>query len=495
MNKRYTQLEKVQVSSIESSVICYGHFTYLHAGHLRYLREAAKIRSDILIVLSKGPLGDGSESDLDERVDLIMSMFGEVKIIYAGDTAIKKVIEKIKKDCALALGVDAIQNIGADELEIRSLLEQKASELKIIEGTSGRSLEYLQQGTKEIVEKHEHLFRQQCRTSEIKSERIIEVLNFNIKPQILLIGDIIVDEYVATEPLGISAEAPVIVVKEIETRKYLGGAGVIGKHLRSLGADVTLVSVIGNDSEGIYVKEQLDKSGIASTLQFDSERPTTYKKRYISDQNKLFRVSRLSQSSISQEIKTKLKEAVKEQIEKANIVIISDFQYGVIDKDLGEYIINLAHTHEKKVLVDMQCSTQNGRLTKYKDADIIFPTEKEARITTENWDLSLEGLGQKMMELCRCQSCVLKLAEEGLILFQSESDQRFQLPALSVSAVDVAGAGDSLLSAVGYSLSQGLDIKEAIALGSTVASLCVENLGNEPVSNTQIKERINRVLG
>jgi len=495
MSKRYIQLEKVQDDSIDSCVICYGHFTYLHAGHLRYLREAAKIRNKILIVLSKGPLGDGSDNDLDERVDLIMSMFGEVKIIYADNKAIKEVIKKVKKNCTLALGVDAIQNIGADELEIRSLLEQKSSELKIIEGTSGRSLEYLQQGTKEIIKKHEHLFRQQCRTSEITSNRIIDILNLQVHPEVLLIGDIIVDEYVATEPLGISAEAPVIVVKEIETRKYLGGAGVIGKHLRSLGAEVALVSVIGNDNEGLYVKEQLRLSGIASELQFDTERPTTYKKRYISDQNKLFRVSRLSQSSISQEIKSKLKETIKKRIKTANIVIISDFQYGVIDKELGEYIINLAHSCGIKVLVDMQCSTQNGRLTKYKGADIIFPTEKEARITTENWDLSLEGLGQKMMELCMCQNCVLKLAEEGLILFQDGSDQRFQLPALSVSAVDVAGAGDSLLSAVGYSLSQGLDIKEAIALGSTVASLCVENLGNEPVSCTLIKERINRVLG
>ena len=99
------------------------------------------------------------------------------------------------------------------------------------------------------------------------------------------------------------------------------------------------------------------------------------------------------------------------------------------------------------------------------------------------------------MELCNCKYCVLKLAEEGVIIFRNGSDERFQLPALSVSAVDVAGAGDSMLSAVGYSLCQGLDIKEAIALGSTVASLCVENLGNEPVSIQQIKERINRVLG
>ena len=162
-------------------------------------------------------------------------------------------------------------------------------------------------------------------------------------PNIMLIGDIIVDEYVATEPLGISAEAPVIVAKEIDTRKYLGGAGVIGKHLRSLGAKVKLISVIGSDIEALYVKEQLELNGISYEIEQDSERPTTYKKRYISEQNKLFRVSRLSQSSISQEIKSKIKAKARENIENADLVIISDFQYGLIDKDLGEYLINLAH--------------------------------------------------------------------------------------------------------------------------------------------------------
>ena len=96
-----------------------------------------------------------------------------------------------------------------------------------------------------------------------------------------------------------------------------------------------------------------------------------------------------------------------------------------------------------------------------------------------------------MIDICKCDYCVLKLAEEGLILFQRDRDERFQLPALSVSAVDVAGAGDSLLATVGYALCQGLNIFEAIALGSAVASVCVENLGNEQVINfLQIQDRI-----
>lgn len=494
MKTNYSLIAKLNDNSLESCVICYGHFTFLHAGHLRYLRQASKLRDKMLIVLSKGPLGDGSKTDLDERIDLIISTIGEVEVIYAENQTISKVIGKIKHDCILALGVEGIQNMGVDEAAVRSQLEAKNSELKIVEGTLGRSLEYLQRGTKEVIESHKNVFRQRCYGSNITLEKMHNALDQKQAPKVLLIGDIIVDEYVATEPLGISAEAPVIVVKELEAKKYLGGAGVVAKHLRSLGAEVTLISVIGNDSEADYVRNQLSINKINAIIELDSERPTTYKKRYISEQHKLFRVSRLSQASIKQNIRKEIKNKIKQTIELVDMVIISDFQYGVIDKELSDFIIYQAHKYEKRILVDMQCSTQSGRLTKYQNATVIFPTEKEARITAENWDLSLEGLGQKMIDLCKCEYCVLKLAEEGLILFQRDVDERFQLPALSVSAVDVAGAGDSLLSTVGYSLCQGLNIYEAIALGSTVASVCVENLGNEPVSNLQIKDRIKNVL-
>ena len=115
---------------------------------------------------------DGSQSDLNERVDLIKSTIGDVKVIYADNQTISNVIAKVKGNCILALGVEGIQNMGVDEVAVRSQLEAKNSELRIVEGTSGRSLEYLQRGTKEVIESHENIFRQRCLSSKITSEKI-----------------------------------------------------------------------------------------------------------------------------------------------------------------------------------------------------------------------------------------------------------------------------------------------------------------------------------
>ena len=119
-------------------------------------------------------------------------------------------------------------------------LEAKNSDLRIIEGTSGRSLEYLQKGTREVRENMKLFLGKDVLILRLQLKKYPMYLTKSKPLEILLIGDIIVDEYVATEPLGISAEAPVIVVKELETKRYLGGAGVVAKHLSSLGAEVTL---------------------------------------------------------------------------------------------------------------------------------------------------------------------------------------------------------------------------------------------------------------
>ena len=120
MKSKYSTILDLENSSLDSFVICYGHFTYLHAGHLRYLTEASKLRDNMIIVLSKGPIGDGSKNDLDERVDLIRSTIGEVQVVYADNQTIRTVIGKVKNNCILALGVDGIQNMGVDEAEVRS---------------------------------------------------------------------------------------------------------------------------------------------------------------------------------------------------------------------------------------------------------------------------------------------------------------------------------------------------------------------------------------
>ena len=109
---------------------------------------------------------------------------------------------------------------------------------------------------------------------------------------------VIVDQYAACEAIGMSAEAPVVVVRELANRNFIGAAAVVAAHIRALGAEVHLVSVVGNDSTANFVHQELETQGIGNALIQDPSRPTTFKKRYVVENQKLFRVSRLEQHDI-----------------------------------------------------------------------------------------------------------------------------------------------------------------------------------------------------
>ena len=133
-------------------------------------------------------------------------------------------------------------------------------------------------------------------------------------------------------------------------------------------------------------------------------------------------------------------------------------------------------------------------MTKYKNIFAVFPTEKEARLSTEDWESSLEVIGKKVISQTNAKYCVLKLADEGLIVFEKDNHYRFTLPALSGSAIDVAGAGDSLLSGFAFGICSNLNFFESITLGSIQSSIAVENIGNIPISKDELIDKINSLI-
>jgi rfaE bifunctional protein kinase chain/domain len=126
------------------------------------------------------------------------------------------------------------------------------------------------------------------------------------KPKILVVGDTIVDRYVACDPLGMSNEAPVVVVKELDSKDFIGGAAIVAAHIRALGANCDFISVIGADKEGRIVKRELQDYGVVNHLFEDPSRPTTLKLRYMVENQKLFRVSRLQDSAVGNEIENQI---------------------------------------------------------------------------------------------------------------------------------------------------------------------------------------------
>ena len=151
---------------------------------------------------------------------------------------------------------------------------------------------------------------------------------------LIVLGDTIVDQYVAYKALGMSAEAPVVVVKELKKKIFIGGASIVTSHIRSLGANCKLISVVGNDKTANFVRKELNERGIANGLVTDNSRPTTFKKRYVVENQKLFRVTRLEDHNLDIETENKLIAQLKDSAKHANGIVISDFVYGVITEKL-----------------------------------------------------------------------------------------------------------------------------------------------------------------
>ena len=150
------------------------------------------------------------------------------------------------------------------------------------------------------------------------------------KARILVIGDLILDQYAACEAMGMSAEAPVLVVKELKCRNFVGGAGIVAEHINSLGAKCDFLSVTGSDENAEILKRELSFQGINFNLIEDETRPTTFKKRYLVENQKLFRVSKLEDHSLSKSKEKELIEKIREFAKYTTGIVISDFLYGVI---------------------------------------------------------------------------------------------------------------------------------------------------------------------
>jgi rfaE bifunctional protein kinase chain/domain len=293
-----------------------------------------------------------------------------------------------------------------------------------------------------------------------------------------------------------SAEAPVLVVKELENREFIGGAAIVASHVRSLGSSCHYISVVGEDSQSSIVDETLRSQGIKVDLFSDPTRPTTYKTRYMVENQKLFRVSRIKDHKISKEIEDKIIKKITLLAPKLDGIMISDFVYGVITNKILESITKLSEQFGIKLYGDLQCSSQVGKVSKFSGFDLITPTEKESRIALEDNESGIEWIANTLMNNTNSKNMLIKLGSDGFIAYGNtkSSIERQNFPALVVNPVDVTGAGDSLFAAMSVSLSSGASLIEASAIGVCMASLAVKEVGNTAITKEKLSNCIADIL-
>lgn len=478
-------------------VLTYGHFSTIHPGHIRYLNQA-KNNSQIVYVALMGDEGEEKFIyEQKERAEALCCIDGIDKIVLLKKDELTKAVAIVKPK-SLVLG-NEFKDIPKYSEALRKQKEL-GGEIRFHAGEiQYETADLLTSSGGDLKDKRIKLFKEACKRQGLNKRKIKESIQKLKKAKIIVIGDMIVDEYAACEAIGMSAEAPVVVVKELKTKEFLGGAGIVAAHVRALGAYCDLISIVGNDSTGRVVKEKIEENRIRSRIIVDDSRPTTYKKRYIVGNQKLFRVSRLEEKNIDSDLEEKIINELRQGAVNADGIIVSDFVYGVVtDRILGE-VCRLAKKHDIKLFGDLQCSSQVGSIARFKEFTLLCPNEKEARLALQDKDSGLEQISRKLIKITNTKSLVMKLGSEGFIAYDDmtgdENKKKSEaFPALSINPLDVTGAGDSLLAVMAAGISSGVELMHMAAVGCCMTALAVETMGNTPIANDALDKKIEEVL-
>ena len=472
-----------------NTIIVSGRFNILHLGHVRLLRFA-KEQGGLLIVAVESDRIAGKLAIISENLRLEgVQCISWVNEAFIFDEPIKDLISRMRP--AIVVKGREYESIYNEELEI---LEQYGGKLIFSSGDSIFSSfdlisgEFLTNSHGKIKFPKDYLDRH-----AIDKARLINLINQFANLKIYIIGDLIVDEYITCEPLGMSQEEPTIVVMPLNSKLFLGGAGIVAAHAAGLGGAVNFFSVTGNDTLRDFAFESLTDSRVIAQLLLDKSRPTTLKQRYRSKGKSLLRVNHLRQNSIAVSLQKEFLTLLEEKLEDTDLLVFSDFNYGCLPQQLVDQIIIMAKSKGIILVADSQSSSQIGNIARFNGMDLLTPTEHEARISTRNRDDGLVVLAEQLRHKSDAKNLLLKLGEEGLLIHADDSQGAWitdRVDALNKHSLDVAGAGDSLLITSAMTLAIGGTIWEAAYLGSLAAAIQVGRIGNIPMSLKEILQEL-----
>jgi rfaE bifunctional protein kinase chain/domain len=468
-----------------------GHFNVLHPGHLRLLRYAKEC-GDRLIVAVESDRIAGKAAHVHEHLRLEgVQSISWVDEAFLVDEPIIEAIARFHPDVV----------VKGKEHELRfnpelAVLEEYGGQLLFSSGeTVFSSLDLIRKEFKELDARSISLPNEYLARHTIEPSRLVEVLHKFSQLKVCVVGDLIIDEYITCQPLGMSQEDPTIVVTPVDVVRFIGGAGIVAAHAAGLGASVQYVSVTGKDLVRDFALAELTSMGVIARLLVDDSRPTTLKQRYRCNGKSMLRVSHLHQGAISLALQKEMLVEIEQAMDGADLLVFSDFNYGCLPQPLVEQIISMARNKGVMLAADSQSSSQVGDISRFSGMNLITPTEREARISTRNREDGLVILAEQLRQQASAHNILLKLGEEGLLIHagNGKADDWLtdRVDALNSSPKDVAGAGDSLLITSAMTLACGGNIWEAACLGSLAAAVQVGRVGNTPLL---VKELIQELV-
>ena len=322
----------------------------------------------------------------------------------------------------------------------------------------------------------------------LNAKRGNEIISGFAKSRVLVIGDLIMDHFIWGSVERISPEAPVPVVDVKDEEILLGGSANVVNNIRSLGGKCFITGVAGKDDDGKKLFELLhDRKVPTDGIVIDKSRQTTIKTRIVAGNQQVVRFDRESREFISEAILKKVVSYVSSMAAKIDVIVISDYDKGLISADMLTEIMKIARKHDKKVAVDPKMT----HFDYYEGVNIITPNNKEASdasgIKIKDED-TLREAAENLRGRTAADALLITRGEHGMSLY--EGKKFTHIPTVAKEVYDVSGAGDTVIGVLALALGAGATYTEASVLANFAAGVVVGKLGTATLNTEELKEAL-----
>jgi D-beta-D-heptose 7-phosphate kinase/D-beta-D-heptose 1-phosphate adenosyltransferase len=308
----------------------------------------------------------------------------------------------------------------------------------------------------------------------LRAESIISSLRDR---KVVVLGDVMLDEFIWGEVTRISPEAPVPVVDIRRESVHLGGAANVLANLIALGARAAVIGVIGNDSGGERVRtalHEINPTQPSDYLVVDASRPSTIKTRIIAHNQLVVRADRERRTAIDTATENRIIAALKTALADADAFVVSDYDKGVVTPRILAEILPLAY-ERRPVLIDPKIRN----FASYRPATLVTPNHHEAlRLTglEDDSDIGLHQAAKLIRKKLGCDSVLITRGDRGMILLERDQDPIF-VDTVAREVYDVTGAGDTVIATLAGALAAGASMLEAATLANHAAGIVVAKVG------------------
>jgi D-beta-D-heptose 7-phosphate kinase/D-beta-D-heptose 1-phosphate adenosyltransferase len=316
-------------------------------------------------------------------------------------------------------------------------------------------------------------------------QRALDILAQFVGRRLVVLGDLMLDEFIWGEVRRISPEAPVPVIEVRRETWHPGGAGNVAVNLTELGARAVPIGLVGNDQAAARLRDQFIARGIETAgLICDRSRPTTLKTRIVAHSQQMVRADRESRAPAAAEIEAAIIACFNEQLATAEAVIVSDYDKGLLTPRVLQAVLSAAHAQRKPVCLDPKIRN----FAHYRPVTVITPNQSEAErasgieITDE---ASLIAAARRIREMIECPYALITRGEHGMSLL-GENDELTHIPTVAREVYDVTGAGDTVIAALALALAAGARADEAAVIANHAAGIVVGKVGTAAVSRAEL---------